>query len=113
MTTMHNPAGEHDPQFWKKQMEEIARREAAKLLHDRNCGEDCGALIRIQEQLKSGVDKRQEIDTKINLLFTKIDGVESKINDLIMKVASGSTGIVAAVFLSIAGAVITKILKWW
>jgi hypothetical protein len=113
MTTFNTHTGEHDPQAWTRQMEEIAKREAAKILKERKCEDDCGALIRIQEAIKNDKDKITDLVNKINSLSTRFDLFDNKINELILGVAKGSTGIVAAVFLSIAGAVITKILKWW
>ena len=117
MTAIGNTHGEHDASYWENYISEIAKREAAKVLHDRKCDDECGALIRIQENMKNYKDRHIDTDLKIDLLFKKFDTLDNKINDkineLILSVAKGSTGIVAAVFLSIAGAVITKILKWW
>lgn len=113
MTTFNNAHPEHDAGFWKHEMEEIAKREAAKILKERKCEDDCGALIRIQEQLKNDKDKISDIASKISSLSTRFDLFDAKINELILSIAKGSTGIVITIFLSIAGAVITKILKWW
>ena len=73
MTALNKSRIEHDADYWKKQMEEIAVAAAAKVLHDRRCDDDCGAVIRIQEQLKSDRDRRIDTDQKIELLFKKFD----------------------------------------
>jgi hypothetical protein len=112
MTALHRQS-EHDANAWEATIERVAERVVNKVLKERNCSEECGALIRIQEQLKSENSKHLSTDEKIEVLFKKFETVEGLINKLILDVMKGSVGIISTIILSVILAFISKAMKMW
>lgn len=104
---------EHDAQAWEHTVERIAEKVVNQVLKERSCTDECTALARIQEQLKSEKDKHLSTEENIKLIFKKIEHIENNINRLILDVAKGSTGIIASIIISVIVAIISKALKMW
>ena len=109
----HKKSTEHDTQSWEHTVKRIAAEVVHDVLKERSCNDECGALIRIQEQLQAEQNKHLSTEDNIKLIFKKIEHIENNINRLVLDVAKGSTNIVASIIISVIVAIISKALKMW
>jgi hypothetical protein len=109
----HKKSTEHDTNAWEHTVKRIAAEVVHDFLKERSCNDECGALIRMQEQLHAEQNKHFSTEENIKLIFKKIEHIEGNINKLVLDVAKGSTNIVASIIISVIVAIISKALKMW